>query len=233
MPHRFEVPAREALLVGAVALQLADPADEELLVRARGVAHHVRAIEGVPGDVAGVPLHAGALGMEEHPDADAHGERRAPADERTRAELEQRGGEGSQSRDRHRAEPGGNQAGAAEAEHLRRQASVLVGGGIVVVSGPVDRDVQRHRARDAERAEGESCGRDESWHGPVPSGNRGNPVSRTSVRSRSAIRTRISHARACMLPRARAGVAELVDAPDLGSGEHCSWRFKSSRPHAR
>ena len=29
----------------------------------------------------------------------------------------------------------------------------------------------------------------------------------------------------------RAGVAELVDALDLGSGELCSWRFKSSHPH--
>ena len=28
-----------------------------------------------------------------------------------------------------------------------------------------------------------------------------------------------------------AGVAELVDALDLGSGELCSWRFKSSHPH--
>ena len=31
----------------------------------------------------------------------------------------------------------------------------------------------------------------------------------------------------------RAGVAELVDALDLGSGELCSWRFKSSHPHHR
>ena len=30
-----------------------------------------------------------------------------------------------------------------------------------------------------------------------------------------------------------AGVAELVDALDLGSSELCSWRFKSSRPHHR
>ena len=30
-----------------------------------------------------------------------------------------------------------------------------------------------------------------------------------------------------------AGVAELVDALDLGSGELCSWRFKSSHPHHR
>ena len=29
----------------------------------------------------------------------------------------------------------------------------------------------------------------------------------------------------------RAGVAELVDAPDLGSGGRSPWRFKSSRPH--
>ena len=30
-----------------------------------------------------------------------------------------------------------------------------------------------------------------------------------------------------------AGVAKLVDAPDLGSGEYPSWEFESLRPHCK